>query len=332
MAKSLAQSNRETISAFWQAMNDSDANQIPDIVKNHTHSEIAWYGPEPYNDIAGADELIERFWLPLLRAFPDLQRRSDVLLAGRYRDRDWVSASGYFRGMFSEDWNGIAATGTETLIRFGEVMALEDGKIVRTYFLLDLIDVMQQGGFQLGWDAPTIEGLRPGVKVGSGLLGSEQDPAETRQTLLLVEAMLFGLVRKDQPMALYWDEEMVWNSPSGVGSARSLDEFHDRVHDVFLNGLKGTWDGSHNARYAEGRFAVSTGWPSLVAVHDGVFLGFPPTGNTLSWRIMDFWERVGDKLMTNWVHIDMINIFQQIGVDVFDLFRQYRRKKSTREH
>ncbi len=325
MAKSQAQQNRELISAYWEALDGADAQSAADIIKRHSAENIAWHGPKPYDDIQGADALIERFWQPLRRAFPDLRRRSDVLLAGRYRDQDWVSASGYFHGTFSDDWNGIAATGERTLIRFGEVMALAGGKIVKTYFLLDLIDVMQQGGFQLGWQAPAIEGLRPKVAIGSGILNSEQDGAESRQTLLLVEAMLFGLVRKDQPMALYWDEAMTWNSPSGVGSARSLAEFHERVHNVFLTGLSGSWAGSHNARYAEGRFAVSTGWPSLVAVHDGVFLGFPPSGNTLRWRIMDFWERVGGKLMNNWVHIDMINIFQQIGVDIFDLYQQHRR-------
>ena len=332
MAKTQAQRNREIISAYWGAMNDADAGQLPDIVKAHCREDIVWHGPAPYSDIKGADALIERFWQPLSRAFPDLRRHCDLLLAGRYRDQDWVSASGYFRGRFSEDWNGIAATGEQTLVRFGEVMALEDGKIVKSYFLLDLIDVMQQGGFQLPWAAPAIEGLRPPVKQGSGVLGSEQDPAATRRPLLLVEAMLFGLVRKDQPMSLYWAPEMTWNSPSGVGSARSLEEFLDRVHHVFLNGLTGSWNGSHNARYAEGRFAVSTGWPSLVAVHDGVFLGFPPSGNTLHWRIMDFWERVDDKLINNWVHIDMINIFRQIGVDVFELYQQYRREKNPQEN
>ena len=141
--------------------------------------------------------------------------------------------------------------------------------------------------------------------------------------------MLFGLVRKDQPMELYWDPEMVWNSPSGVGSARSLDEFLDKVHEVFLHGLSGTWEGSHNARYAEGRFAVSTGWPSLVAVHNGEFLTIPATGNSLHWRIMDFWERSNDLLLTNWVHIDMIHVFKQMGVDVFEMYRRYRRERSV---
>ena len=324
MAKSQAQSNREIIHDYWTALNETGPGKIPELVKAATHADIVWHGPEPYNDIRGADALVDQFWQPLLRSFPGLQRETDVLLAGRYRDQDWVSGSGYFSGVFVEDWNGIAATGEKTLIRFGEIMALEAGKIVKTYLLLDLIDVMQQGGFQLSWAAPAIEGLRPKVKFGSGVLRDEQDPAETRQTLRLVEAMLFGLVRKDQPMSLYWHPDMVWNSPSGVGTARSLAEFHERIHHVFLNGLSGTWDGSHNARYAEGRFAVSTGWPSLVAVHDGEFLTFPASGNTLRWRIMDFWERSDDLLVTNWVHIDMINIFKQMGVDVFGMYQRYR--------
>lgn len=327
MAISLAQSNREIIHAFWTALNESDPGQIPDLVKAAARADIAWHGPEPYNDIQGAEALAQQFWQPLLRSFPDLQRNTDVLLAGRYRDQDWVSGCGYFTGTFAEDWNGIAATGEKTMIRFGEIMSLEAGKIVKTYLLLDLIDVMQQGDFQLGWDAPGVEGLRQKVKIGSGVLQREQDPAETRRTLRLVEAMLFGLVRKDQPMSLYWHPDMVWNSPSGVGTARNLQEFLDRIHDVFLNGLTGTWDGSHNARYAEGRFAVSTGWPSLVAVHDGEFLTIPATGNTLRWRIMDFWERGDDLLITNWVHIDMINIFKQMGVDVFEIYQAYRRKQ-----
>ena len=47
MAMSPSQQNRETISAFWQAMNDSDASQVSDIVKTYTHEDIVWHGPEP---------------------------------------------------------------------------------------------------------------------------------------------------------------------------------------------------------------------------------------------------------------------------------------------
>lgn len=321
MTQQLPQENRAIVSEYFAALNKSRLGEARDIVKSHTSADIDWHGPQPFNDLDGVESLMETYWNPFLTAFPDLQRRTEVLLAGEYGDRSWVSASGYFHGTFARDWIGIPATSQPTLIRFGEIMALEEGAIVKTYLLLDLLDVMQQGGFRLGLPTPAKEGLRPPVKNGSGVLTAPQDLAETRKTLLLVEAMLFGLVRKDQPMARYWHPQMMWNSPSGVGTARSLKEFNEAVHVEFQGGLTGQWDGSHNARYAEGRFAVSTGWPSLVAIHDGPFLGVEPTGNLLRWRIMDFWEREDDYLIRNWVHIDMIDIFKQMGVDVFERLR-----------
>lgn len=321
------QRNRDLIRRYWTDIDEASAASLPEIVRAYTSDDIDWHGPQPFNDIRGVDGVIEKLWIPLRNSFPDLRRRCDVLLAGDFRDQRWVSATGHFEGTFERDWLGIAATGKKTQIRFGEIMSLEAGKIVKTYFLLDLIDIMQQGGFRLGWDAPAIEGLRPAVRQGSGILNAVQDLAETRQTLHLIESMLFGLVRKDQPMSLYWDEQMIWNSPSGIGTARNLGEFLERVHTEFLRGLSGAWAGSHNARYAEGRFAVSSGWPSLVAVHDGFFLGQEPTGNTLRWRIMDFWERIDELLVTNWVHIDMIDVFLQMGIDVFERYRNYRREQ-----
>ena len=329
MSASIIQQNRETMLRYWRELDAASLEELSAVIKRYTAADIAWHGPAPINDIQSVDSLIDGFWLPLRRAFAGLQRRPDVVLSGSFRDRHWVSASGHLHGRFVEDWLGIAATGEDTQIRFGEITALEAGRIVETYVLLDLMDVMQQGGFHLGWHAPATEGLRPPVRHGCGILDGEQDPTETRKTQLLVEAMLFGLVRKDQPMSLYWDETMVWNSPSGVGTARSLDEFLTKVHEEFLRGLSGGWSGSHNARYAEGRFAVSTGWPSLVAEHRGFFLGQEPTGANLSWRIMDFWERQGDYLITNWVHIDMINVFRQMGVDVFERYRRFRAEQGV---
>ncbi|MCY4538330.1 MAG: hypothetical protein OXE52_08895 [Chloroflexi bacterium] len=39
---------------------------------------------------------------------------------------------------------------------------------------------------------------------------------------------------------------------------------------------------------------------------------------------MDFRERRDDLLITNWLHIDMIDIFMQMGIDVFERYRDYR--------
>ncbi len=34
-------------------------------------------------------------------------------------------------------------------------------------------------------------------------------------------------------------------------------------------------------------------------------------------RVMDWWRREGDVLTENWVLIDMIDVFLQLGVDLF---------------
>jgi hypothetical protein len=33
-------------------------------------------------------------------------------------------------------------------------------------------------------------------------------------------------------------------------------------------------------------------------------------------RVMDLWRRDGDWLVENWVHIDIIDLFAQLGIDV----------------
>ncbi len=72
----------------------------------------------------------------------------------------------------------------------------------------------------------------------------------------------------------------------------------------------------HRVRIAEGMFAASTGWPSLVGTITDEFLGWPPTGETAGWNIMDFWRRDGALLRDNWVLIDLVDAARQAGVDL----------------
>ena len=48
-------------------------------------------------------------------------------------------------------------------------------------------------------------------------------------------------------------------------------------------------------------------------------------------HIMDFWERSGDHLLTNWVHIDMIHVFKQMGVDVFERYHRFGQGQNGQE-
>ena len=107
---------------------------------------------------------------------------------------------------------------------------------------------------------------------------------ETRRTLLLVEAMLFGLVRKDQPMELYWDPEMVGTAPAASARREISTSFRQGPRGIH-HGLSGPGR-DPIMRATPRRFAVSTGCPagrrtSWRVPNDSA------SGNTLRWRIMD---------------------------------------------
>jgi hypothetical protein len=68
----------------------------------------------------------------------------------------------------------------------------------------------------------------------------------------------------------------------------------------------------------EGNYAGWVGWPSIRTYHSGEYLGVPPTGKLLEWRLMDFYRREGDLIVENWVPVDMVHLFRTMGVDIFE--------------
>jgi hypothetical protein len=73
--------------------------------------------------------------------------------------------------------------------------------------------------------------------------------------------------------------------------------------------------------FADGRYACYAGWPSIRATQSGWLFGLAPTGRTVDIRVMDWWRRDGAMLAENWVLIDFIHLFQQLGIDLLDRMR-----------
>ncbi len=72
---------------------------------------------------------------------------------------------------------------------------------------------------------------------------------------------------------------------------------------------------------AEGMYAAGGIWDWSYATHTGEYLGLAPTGISITVRDFDWWRREGDLLVENWIRIDLIDIFQQLGVDLFARMR-----------
>ena len=324
-AMTIIQQNKQVMGAFWDRLNASQPSGVADAVRAYVHPDIVWHGAHPINDLYGADALIQGFWQPLRDAFPDLKRTSQILIGGHVH---YVAEIGYYRGTFERDWLGIPATGRQIDIRFGEFSAVYDGKVILSYCLPDILDVIRQAGFQLIPPSRGAEGRVQGPMTGDGVFFTAQDDQEGARTLALAKTMCAAL---DSPeLGSFWNTQtMRWYGPSGIGTTYGLDGFVTQHQHPFKHAFPryGSYRmGVHSAEVGEGNYAGWVGWPSIHAIQVGEYLGCPPTGRFVDWRLMDFYRREGNLIIENWVPVDMLYLFLQMGKDVLGELRSARAK------
>ena len=291
---------------------------------------VEYHGFYPLKRLTGADCLVDCLWTPWLRALPDLRRRPYILLAGAFQDGDWVASTGEFIGSFVNDWLGIPAHGQTVKFRYGEFCRIVDGAIAEIRFLIDLPELIRQADRAILPPSCGHDIWIPGPLAGDGLALAATDPAESAKTLALVESMIFGGLNSydqksqaSQGLERFWSADIVWHGPVGIGSAYGMDEFLRNAQGPIVRAFPDRKGVGHQARIADGLYAASTGWPSLVGTHQREFLGWPPTGQKVHWDIMDFWRRDGDLLRENWVLIDLPAAALESGVDVYPALSEY---------
>jgi hypothetical protein len=202
-----------------------------------------------------------------------------------------------------------------------------------SYLILDLLAVMRQAGFQVLPPSRGAEGGRvPPPRTIDGVKLLEQDELESRRTLQLVNAMIGGMRRFDgeklasMEQEHYWHPQFRWYGPCGIGTSRSLSEYQEFHQGPWLRAFpdRGTsliGPGRRMGFVAEGMYAAGGIWDWSYATHTGEYLGLAPTGISITVRDFDWWRREGDLLVENWIPIDLIDIFRQLGVDLFERMR-----------
>ena len=339
--------NKEMIWDFWQKLNHVGVANVPEVVHAALHEDVDWNVSAPIDRIRGIEAVTADFWLPLFQSFPDLKHQPYIFLGGLDQrflldtaesGEYWVSGCGYLTGTFAKDWLGIPATGRKTNIWFGLFHVLREGKIAESYIQLDILSVMRQAGYQVLPPAPGAEGGKvPGPRAKDGILLTDSDPLESRKSRQLVQAMLRGLMRyvrsrdggdmSAMEQDKYWSRDMKWYGPSGIGMCLSLEEFEDFHQRPWLHGFgdrnlsregSGRWMG----HMAEGNYVAGGIWDTVFSYHHGEYAGIPATGTLMTMRDFDWWRREGDRLVENWVPIDMIDLCRQMGVDLMARLRE----------
>ena len=330
---------------------EAGIEETSSVLARLASADCSWRMSHPLNELASTGSALERVWLPLKKALPDLERRDLIFVGGVFEGRSYVAAVGHYCGTFRHPWLGIPATGRPVFLRYGEVYEIRDGRIVEANCLWDVLDFMRQTGF---WPiAPSLgtEGTWHGPITRDGIVLHNTDGAQSAVSLAQTLAMhktlgdyndhggegRQGLF--DMPQKLHWHPKMMWYGPSGIGTTRGLQGFVD-YHQLpfrlaFPNRKGGSqWDeiaaekkrlgGGHYIHIGDGPFSVTGGWPSVFAVHSGgSFLGVGATGKVITMRVMDFYLHHEGLIRENWVPIDMLDILMQMGVDVFDRMRSH---------
>jgi predicted ester cyclase len=57
------------------------------------------------------------------------------------------------------------------------------------------------------------------------------------------------------------------------------------------------------------------------------WLGIAPGNQKISMRSLDFWRVEGDLIRENWVLIDMLSVYHQLGIDVLARMREFNKAR-----
>ncbi len=288
--------------------------------------DTSWDVSSPVGRLIGPDAVLEGLIRPIRRSLSAARRRDEIFIGGDNRRETggrWIAAVTHYVGNFDAPLFGIRHSDHLAFLRSGEFYRIENGRIAEAKLIVDFIDLMRQTG---RYPLPQLLGtemLFPGPATHDGVLPEGADRSEA--TLDVVEGMLRDLhdfdpvtfTSRDQTGANgYWHEDMLWYGPAGIGSNYRWDGFVKDHRESFLRAFPDRKGGNHYCRIGDGDYAAVSGWPSMTMTHRGDYLGVPATDRSLTLRVMDFYRCAGGKIMENWVLLDYLDLFDQLGIDL----------------
>ena len=329
MTDSIHNQNKARIGVLRRALYDIDPGnlrrQLSEVFAQDCLVQLA----NPLETLAGVDGLYEAAYAPLLQAVPDLERRDFIVMAGEANGGNWVGCAGHYMGVFERPWLDIPPTRHLMAMRYHEFFRLEAGLVVEMQALWDIPQVMLQASAWPMTPSLAPEWVVPGPATEDGIIASAYNEAASQASVDWVTAMLVALERSPEGLAAmrinrHWHPKMMWYGPAGIGAMRRISGFRNWHQIPFLKALP---DRSvfkdKGIMFGDGDYVAFTGWPgmSMTISGDG-WLGIAPANQEITMRSLDFWRCEKGLIRENWVLIDLLHVYQQIGVDVFERMRE----------
>jgi len=330
---------RSLIAPLRRAMADFEPDSVRKALASLFHPQAVVRLATPFEDLPGADGFFGTALQPLHQALPDLERRDTIVMAGpaALDGSHWVGCCGYYTGTFVRPWLEIPPTGHQVAMRFHEFFRIEDGRVVEMQALWDIPELMLQAG---AWPmAPSLgrEWQVPGPTTQDGICDRPRDEVRSRASLQLVTDMLFGLGKfadggvEAMRLGDYWHPRCNWYGPSGIGTGRGIAGFRSWHQIPFLNAMpdrKGSTATGNGYRFSDNDYVAFTGWPGMeMTITGDGFLGIAPSGQKITMRSLDFWRCENGLIRENWVLVDLLHVYRQIGVDVFARLREFNKAR-----
>lgn len=326
------------LSAYRTASADFEASAVRSALSELFAPDAEIRICHPFGTLEGPDAFFASCLAPLHEAIPDLERRDMIVMAGTTPEgQDWVGTMGNYMGTFLAPFLNIPPTGQLAHMRYHEYFRVENGKVIEMQAIWDLPELMMQARAwplapQLGTFVCT-----PAPMSGDGL----SIAGDGKHVMDHTQAMLADLNQypgnpdpKSMQLEKYWHPHFNWYGPAGIGTARGIDGFRNWHQIPFLRampdrGLDGLVDlMSH--WFAEGDYVCETGWPNMrMTLSDDGWMGIAPPGKQVELRSLDFWRMENGLLRENWVLIDLLHLYDQIGVDVLERMGEFNKARNV---
>lgn len=286
----------------------------------------------PLGDVRGG-ALMEQIYIPLARAMPDVERRDVIAISGEDEgDMQWIGCAGHYIGRFIAPFLDIPPTNHLAHLRYHEFFRFEDGMITEIQALWDVPELMLQSGVWPMGPALGREFFVPGPATQDGLSRPAPKEGQSAASRKKIIAMLTAMSRHPlsggpeiMELDKFWHPRFNWYGPAGIGSMRGQADFRDRHQIPFLTAMPDR--GQHQQQtnphfFAEGHYVGATGWPTMCQTLTGDgWLGIVANGQKITLRSLDFWRLEDGLIRENWVLVDLLDMWNQLGVDVLARMR-----------
>ncbi len=326
------QRHKQIIGKFRAALYDCHAPALPDQLRQVFAPDCQIRLAFPFEDLSGPDGLYEAAYRPLLTAVPDLERRDFIVIAGESGDDDWVGCAGHYVGVMERPFLDIPPTQHLIAMRYHEFFRMAGDQVVEMQALWDIPQLMMQAN---AWPLTPSLGVNwqaPAPATQDGIVTTPYDQAQAEANRQLVLDMLADMGKHPlsggpevMRLARYWHPKFCWYGPAGIGSMRGINGFR-RWHQIpFLKAMPDRRGAVSRSRifFADAAYVGTTGWPNMQMTLSGDgWLGIPPVNKAITLRSLDFWRCEGGLIRENWVLVDLLHMYHQIGVDVFTRMRE----------